>query len=54
MVIHHMGQFVSEGSLTYKGGEIHAIHNIDIDSWSYFDAMSLIKQDLGYDGEVKL
>ena len=33
--------------------EVHAIHNVDIDKWSYFGALSLV-EDLGYDDTVKL
>ena len=54
VVIHYMGEFVNESSLTYERGEIHAIHKINIDKWSYFEAMNLIKNDLRYDGGVKL
>ena len=39
--------------MRYEGGEVSTIHNVDIDKWSYFGALSLVK-DLGYDETMKL
>ncbi|KAJ1440649.1 hypothetical protein SESBI_01715 [Sesbania bispinosa] len=53
VVVHHGGAFVGDHTLGYDGGEVHAFHNLDVDSWSYFEALGLIK-DLGYREAVKL
>ncbi|KAJ1413033.1 hypothetical protein SESBI_19963 [Sesbania bispinosa] len=53
VVVHHGGAFVKGRTVRYEGGEVHAIHNIDIDSWSYFEALGLVK-DLGYREKVNL
>ncbi|KAJ1378220.1 hypothetical protein SESBI_48087, partial [Sesbania bispinosa] len=53
VVVHHGGAFVGDRMLGYEGGEVHAFHNLDVDSWSYFEALGLIK-DLGYREAVKL
>ncbi|KAJ1400298.1 hypothetical protein SESBI_29682 [Sesbania bispinosa] len=45
--------FVSDPFLRYKGGDVHAFYNLEIDNWSYFEAMSIVKE-LGYLGGVKL
>ncbi|KAJ1414891.1 Transposase, MuDR, plant [Sesbania bispinosa] len=47
------GAFVNGRTVRYEGGEVHAIHNIDIDSWSYFEALELVR-DLGYSEKVNL
>ncbi|KAJ1378987.1 hypothetical protein SESBI_47305, partial [Sesbania bispinosa] len=47
------GAFVKGRTVRYGGGEVHAIHNIDIDSWSYFEALGVVK-DLGYREKVSL
>ena len=47
IAVHHRGSFVDEPKLHYKGGDVDAIHGLDIDTWSYFEALSLVK-DLGY------
>ncbi|KAJ1435150.1 hypothetical protein SESBI_05080 [Sesbania bispinosa] len=53
VVVHHGGAFVGDRMLGYEGGEVHAFHNLDVDSGSYFEALGLIK-DLGYREAVKL
>ncbi|KAJ1431906.1 hypothetical protein SESBI_06880 [Sesbania bispinosa] len=53
VVVHHGGAFVGDCMLGYEGGEVHAFHNLDVDNWSYFEALGLIK-DLGYREAVKL
>ncbi|KAJ1380492.1 hypothetical protein SESBI_45976 [Sesbania bispinosa] len=53
LVVHHRGVFVSDPFLRYKGGDGHAFYNLEIDNWSYFEAMSIVKE-LGYLGGVKL
>ncbi|KAJ1410726.1 hypothetical protein SESBI_21749 [Sesbania bispinosa] len=50
---HHGGDFVNGRTVRYEGGEVHAIHNIDIENWSYFEALGLVK-DLGYCEKVSL
>ena len=52
-VIHHGAKFVGEPNVRYEGGKVTAIHNVDINKWSYFGALSLVK-DLRYDETVKL
>ncbi|KAJ1387747.1 hypothetical protein SESBI_39735 [Sesbania bispinosa] len=53
LVVHHRGAFVNDPFLRYKGGDITAFYNMDIDNWSYFEALSIVKE-LGYVGGVKL
>ncbi|KAJ1404518.1 hypothetical protein SESBI_26503 [Sesbania bispinosa] len=53
LVVHHKGAFVSDPFLRYKGGDVHAFYNMEIDNWSYFEALSIVKE-LGYVGGVKL
>ncbi|TKY73244.1 vacuolar cation/proton exchanger 5 isoform X4 [Spatholobus suberectus] len=48
-----MVSFVHEPKMHYKGGEVHAFHNVDIDHWSYFEAISLV-QELSYKEEVQM
>ncbi|TKY63422.1 vacuolar cation/proton exchanger 5 isoform X5 [Spatholobus suberectus] len=43
VVFHHMGKFGFKPSLHYIGGEVHAIHGQDIDTWSLFEAKGLLK-----------
>jgi len=40
--------------LRYKGGEEHVVHGLDADRWSYFEALSILKDEFKYDGMVKL
>ncbi|KAJ1389419.1 hypothetical protein SESBI_38322 [Sesbania bispinosa] len=45
---------VSEATtLQYKEGEVHAFHDLDVDNWSYFEAIGLLN-DLGYISPLKL
>lgn len=53
VAFHHMGSFVLQPKLHYEGGEVHVVHNVDIDKWSYFEAIGLLK-DLGYMDPVRL
>ncbi|KAJ1402249.1 hypothetical protein SESBI_28144 [Sesbania bispinosa] len=53
VVFHHKGRFVRQPKLRYEEGEVHAFHNLDLDTWSYFEAIGLLK-DLGYNSPVKL
>ncbi|KAJ1392951.1 hypothetical protein SESBI_35378 [Sesbania bispinosa] len=53
VVVHHGGSFVGDRMVRYEGGEVHAFHNLDIDNWSYFEALGLIKE-LGYREAIKL
>jgi len=38
--------------LCYKGREEHVVHGLDPDIWSYFEALSILKKDFKYDGEL--
>jgi len=38
----------------YNGGEEHVFHGLDPDRWSYFDALSILKEEFKYDGAMKL
>ncbi|KAJ1382809.1 hypothetical protein SESBI_43931 [Sesbania bispinosa] len=42
-----MGSFVNEPRLHYEAREIHVFHGLEMDTWSYFEALGLAK-DLGY------
>lgn len=53
VVVHHMGCLESEPKLHYKGGEVHVFKNLDVDTWSYFEAVGLLKE-LGYRDSVRL
>ncbi|KAJ1396974.1 hypothetical protein SESBI_32146 [Sesbania bispinosa] len=53
LVVHHRGAFVSDPYMRYKGGDVTAFYNMNIDNWSYFEALSIVKE-LGYVGGVKL
>ncbi|KAJ1389029.1 Transposase, MuDR, plant [Sesbania bispinosa] len=48
-----MEKFVRTPKMHYEEGEVHAFHNLDLDTWSYFEALGLLK-DLGYKTHVKL
>lgn len=43
MVVNHFGSFVNEPYLHYKGGEVHMYHGLDVDSWSFFKCVDLVK-----------
>ncbi|KAJ1410545.1 hypothetical protein SESBI_21859 [Sesbania bispinosa] len=51
VAFYHMGKFVLKPRLHYKGGEIHVFHGLDMDTWSYFEALGSAK-DLGYVDKV--
>ncbi|KHN31707.1 hypothetical protein glysoja_022572 [Glycine soja] len=48
-----MGSWVNEPQLYYKGGEVHVIHGLDANKWSYFEAMRLLTE-LGDKGDGDL
>ena len=54
VVFHHMGKFerFRGRMLCYKGREEHVVHGLDPDIWSYFEALSILKKDFKYDGEL--
>lgn len=52
--IHHRGCFERDPTLQYQGGEVHVMHNIDIDRWSYFEALGILKDEFGYSKYPKL
>ncbi|QCD94250.1 hypothetical protein DEO72_LG5g2333 [Vigna unguiculata] len=56
IAFYHMGKFEAfKGRfLRYKGGEEHVVHGLDADRWSYFEALSILKDEFKYDGMVKL
>ena len=53
VVIHHRGRFVDKPRITYEGGDVMAFHGLDLDRWSYFELLSLVKE-LGYDDIVDM
>ncbi|KAJ1438993.1 hypothetical protein SESBI_02768 [Sesbania bispinosa] len=53
LVVHHRGVFMSDPFMRYKGGDIHAFYNMEIGNWSYFEALSIVKE-LGYVRGVEL
>lgn len=52
-VFHHKSYFVKEPNLHYKEREVHRFNNLDAETWSFFEAIGLVK-DLGYTGNFKL
>ena len=48
VVIHYKGKFVDKPRIIYEEGELVAFHNLDLDRWSYFELLSLVRE-LGYD-----
>ncbi|KAJ1392439.1 hypothetical protein SESBI_35801 [Sesbania bispinosa] len=51
--IYHEDKFVSDPKLHYRGGESQGFDGLDINTWSYFEALGYVR-DLGYRGNVKL
>ncbi|KAJ1380010.1 hypothetical protein SESBI_46391 [Sesbania bispinosa] len=47
------GEVFKETDCALLGGEVHAFHNLDVDTWSYFEAIGLLK-DIGYNSPMKL
>ncbi|KAK7290308.1 hypothetical protein RIF29_04627 [Crotalaria pallida] len=47
VVYHHGGTLVHGPPFKYEGGEIHPVKGLDPDRWSYFEALSILR-DLGY------
>uniref|UniRef100_A0A0A9AAN5 PB1-like domain-containing protein n=1 Tax=Arundo donax TaxID=35708 RepID=A0A0A9AAN5_ARUDO len=51
IIFHHSGAFSKEGDLTYEGGQISIIRDVDKDLMSYFHVVELAKK-VGYkDGD---
>ncbi|QCD95683.1 hypothetical protein DEO72_LG6g378 [Vigna unguiculata] len=52
----HMGKFESfkDGFLRYNEGEEHVFHELDLDRCSYFEALSILKEEFKYDEAMKL
>ncbi|KAJ1428828.1 hypothetical protein SESBI_08938 [Sesbania bispinosa] len=50
---YHMNSFVNEPRLHCEAREIHVFHGLEMDTWSYFEALGLTK-DLGYVDKVKM
>ncbi|XP_047148636.1 uncharacterized protein LOC124820895 [Vigna umbellata] len=48
-----MGKFVINKGLQYVGGEIHVIKGFDLNRWSYFEAVGIVKE-FKYDADFKL
>lgn len=46
---HHVGNFVHENFMFYKGGNETIVQGQDHDMWSYFEVVILVR-DHGYDG----
>ncbi|KAJ1414014.1 hypothetical protein SESBI_19239, partial [Sesbania bispinosa] len=53
VVVHHKGSLVKVPKLHYSGSETHVLHDLDVDTWSYFEALGYVK-DLGHKENVKL
>src|ERR1043165_1749887 len=49
LVFHHGGSFVQDGHTYYRGGSETVVEGQDEDKWSFFEAVSLVK-DWGYEG----
>ncbi|CAI8615148.1 unnamed protein product [Vicia faba] len=49
LVFHHGGSFVQDGHMYYRGGSETTVEGQDEDKWSFFEAVSLVK-DWGYEG----
>ncbi|CAI8617151.1 unnamed protein product [Vicia faba] len=49
LVFHHGGSFVQDGHTYYRGGSETTVDGRDEDKWSFFEAVSLVK-DWGYEG----
>ncbi|CAI8599234.1 unnamed protein product [Vicia faba] len=49
LVFHHGGSFVQDGHTYYRGGSETTVEGQDEDKWSFFEAVSLVK-DWGYEG----
>ncbi|XP_058756954.1 uncharacterized protein LOC131630180 [Vicia villosa] len=49
VVFHHGGHFVQEGHMYYRGGSDTIVEGQDEDKWSFFEAVSLVR-DWGYEG----
>ncbi|CAI8605785.1 unnamed protein product [Vicia faba] len=49
LVFHHGGSFVQDGHTYYRGGSETTVECQDEDKWSFFEAVSLVK-DWGYEG----
>ncbi|KAJ1430880.1 hypothetical protein SESBI_07471 [Sesbania bispinosa] len=47
------GLFCDSAKVALQGGEVHVFHGLDIDTWSYFEAVGLLI-DLGYMDKVKM
>lgn len=46
-------KIIWDHKLQCKSGEVEVIHGIEMDSWSYFQALRM-KDDFGYKGKLKL
>ncbi|KAJ1403342.1 hypothetical protein SESBI_27345 [Sesbania bispinosa] len=53
LVFHHKGKLLRSPKLHYEEGEVHVFKILDVDTWSYFEAIELLK-DLGYNNPMKL
>lgn len=52
--IHHKGEFVNVPDRHNDAGEIHTIHNVNIDRWSYFEALGILRDDLGHNDNLRM
>ena len=51
LVIHHSGEFVDPELNIYEGGLVSEL-SVDVDRWSYFELVGVLK-DLGYTDNVE-
>ena len=52
--VNHGGYFTPEPFLKYFGGDITLLSEIDIDKWSFFEFVGILKQDVKIKGDFKL
>lgn len=50
----HLGHFVNTPNLKYNGHGKNVYKNVDADKWSFFQALGIVRSDLGYHGEVQM
>lgn len=52
--VNHGGYLTPEPFLKYFGGDITLLSEIDIDKWSFFEFVGILKQDVKIKGDFKL
>lgn len=54
LIVHHEGSIVTEPVIHYVGGDVNIVHGVDLDKWSFFEAIDIVREDFGDGGTVKL